>query len=409
MQVDSCSEIILEKRMLLSNWLSLIMIKKVSFLVRLISLLFFLLIFDHVYAQSKKDKVFQSLKVEVGLGSIYNDNILKYSDYYLTKFKNNEDSGRFHINTSDGLVLDQSIKISSTFLLFGHNKTIIDGSFSRQSYINNKIKTWNQIDFDLQQNITRRLIINLSYSYLPKFYIRHYRDDDWVDLYGYVPETFQPFEFSKNEYGFWIQHAFFNDKQTKLRLSFDYGQYYYNKHFTEYNSTNLNYGINIYQTVKKKIKLEVGYQFVNSDAKGYDATGETKDNSNDSDPSYKADEYSGGIKWSLPMVFQKSHDIDIDFGYKRSCYTTKHYLENDRLHAGRIDDLYKIGVNYEIRLSAPLTVTCFYKWYKQDSDTKAKENQELVSQEKDFTQQQYGLTLTYTFKDIKLSHSNSKK
>ncbi len=395
--------------MLFNNRLSLIIIKRACLPVKLILLLFFLLFFSHINAQSKKDKGFQSLKVELDLGSIYNDNILKYSDSYLTKFKNKEDEGRFHINTSDGLVLDKSLKLSSTFLFFGKNKTILDGSIARHSYINNKIKTWNQIDFGLQQHITKRLIINLSYSYLPKFYVRHYRDDDWVDIYGYVPETFQPFEFAKNAYGFWIQNSFFKNKQTKLRLSLDYGKYYYNQHFTEYNSNNLNYGINLYQTVKKKLKFELGYQFVTSKAKGFDGIQETKDNSDDSDASYESDEFSSAIKWTIPQFYYKPHNIGVDFEYKRSCFTTKHYLENDRIHAGRIDDLYKIGINYEVRLLEPLTVSVFYKWCKQDSDTRAEENKELVSQEKDYSQQQFGLTFNYIFKDIKFTRSNSKK
>ena len=395
--------------MLLSNRLSLMMIKKGCFLVRLIALIFFLLYFNRINAQTKKDKGFQFLKVELGIGSIYNDNILKYSNYYLTKFKNKEDEGRFHINTSDGLVLEQSIKLSSTFLFLGKNKTILEGSFARHSYINNNIKTWSQLDFGLQQQITKRLIINISYSYLPKFYVRHYRDDDWVAIYGYVPETFQPFEFSKNEYGFWIQNSFFKSKQTRLRLSFDYGTYFYNQHFTEYDCNNSNYGINLYQTVKKKLRFEIGYQFVISNAKGFDGIQENKDNSDDSDPSYKTDEYSGAIKWLIPQLYYKPHNIVVDFEYKRSCYTTKHYLENDRIHAGRFDDMYKIGINYEVRLSEPLTVSGYYKWYKQDSDTRAKENKELVSQEKDYTQQQFGIKFTYIFKDIKFSSSSSKK
>ncbi len=386
------------------------MIKKGCFLVRLITLLFFLLFFTRIYAQTKKkDKIFQFMKIELGLGAIYNDNILKYSDYYLTKFLNNEDEGRFHINTSDGVVLDESVKVASTFRFFGKKKTILEGSFSRQDYLNNKIKSWNQIDFGLQQYITNRLVVNLSYSYIPKYYVRHFRDEDWVDVYGYVPEAFQPFEFSKNGYGFWIQNAFFKNKTSKLRLSFDFEQYFYNKHFTEYDCYNLNYGLNVYQTIKKKLKLEAGYQFINSNAKGYDQPLETKDLSDDADASYKADEYSTAVKWALPNVFKRMHSIAADFSYRRSCFTTKHYLELDRLHAGRVDDLYKLGINYEMRLSEPLTVSVYYKWCKLDSDTRATVNKEYMSQEKDYTQQQIGLNFTYSFNEITFLRSKPKK
>lgn len=389
----------------------LIMINKGYYLLRLIPLLFLLLFFSRIYAQTtkkEKAKVFQFLKIELNLGAIYNDNILKYSDNYLTKFQNNEDEGRFHINTSDGAVLDQSIKLASTFLFFRKKKTILEGGFSRQEYLNNKIKTWNQIDFGLQQYITSRLVINLSYSYIPKYYVRHFRDEDWVDVYGYVPEAFQPFDFAKNEYGFWIQNTFFKKKKTKLRLSFDYEQYFYNTHFTEYDCNNLNFGAKFYQTIKKKLKVEVGYQFVDSKAKAYDEPQEIKEISDDADASYKADEFSGAIKWGLPNVFRRMHSIDADFSYRRSCFTTIHFLELDRLHAGRVDDLYKLGINYDFRISEPLTVSFYYKWYKLDSDTRAEENKEYVSQEKDYTQQLFGLKFTYIFKEITFHRSKPK-
>jgi hypothetical protein len=383
--------------------------KKGLFFVRMIPLLICLLCFGRVCAQSKKDKVFQSLKLELGLSPIYNDNILKYSDYYLTKFLNNQDSGRFYINTSDGVVLEQSIKIAPIFLFFGKNKTVFEGKFTRQTYINNKIKNWNQIDLGIQQYINRRIIINLSYSYLPKYYVRHYRDDDWVDIYGYTPETFQPFEYAKNEYGFWFQNAFFKKKNTRLRLSFDFEQYFYNEHFTEYDCNNMNYTFSFHQFITNKLKIETDYQFIVSNAKGCDDIQETRDNSDDSDPSYNADKYSGTIKWTLPVIYKKPHILTADFEYKRSCFSSKHYLEIDRMHAGRIDDLYKMGFSYEVRMSKPIAISVFYKWCKQDSDTKAEANKVYISQEKDYTQQQFGLSLTYVFNNVKFSRCGSEK
>jgi hypothetical protein len=384
------------------------MIKKKCF-VWLFSLLLFLLVSARIKAQSEKEKVFQGLDLELGLGSIYDDNILKYSDYYLTKFKNHEDSGRFHVNTTDGLIIDQSVKLTPTFLFFGKNKTVLVGDFDQQTYVNNKIKNWNKISVGLQQFIVKKLSIDFSYSYLPSFYVRHYYDEDWVAIYGYAPETYQPFEFSKNEYGFWIQNTFFKNLNTRLRLSFDFEQYFYNEHFIEYDSKNLVYGINLYQPVKKKFKFELGYRFISSNAKGYDEPGETKDSSDDSDPSYNADEYNGAIKYIFQPIFKRTSNINIDFTYKRSCYTTKHYLELDRLHAGRTDDLYKLKISYEIFLLKSLTLSGFYYWCKQDSDTRAEANKELVSQEKDYLHHQYGLTFKYIFRDIRFPHSDKNK
>jgi hypothetical protein len=383
--------------------------KKDLFFARLIPLLFFFFIFSSVSAQSKKNKVFKFLNIELGLGTIYNDNILEYSDYYLSKFLNKQDSGRFYINTSDGLVLDHSVKVASTFQFFGKNKTVLVGSFRRKSYVNNKIKSWNQIDFGIKQYFNWKITLNLSYSYIPKFYIRHFRDDDLVNIYGYTPETFQPFEFAENDYGLWIEKAFFKHNFTRLRFSFNYEQNFYNKYFTEYDCNNKIFAVRFYQSIRDKLKFKIGYQYIISNAKGYDGFQETKENSDDSDPSYKADEFSGTIEYPLPRIFNKQHTISVDFEYKRSCFSSKHYLEIDRIHAGRIDNFYKIEINYEMKLLRSLSISGFYKWCKRDSDTRAEANKVYLSQEKDYTQQQFGLALTYNFKDITFTRSRSKQ
>jgi hypothetical protein len=383
------------------------MINKIHF-VWLLPVILFLPDSLQVCAQSKKDKVFQGLSPELVLGTIYDDNILKYSDYYLTKFLNGEDSGRFHINTSDGLIIEPSLKLTATFLFLGKNKTILEGNFDQKYYVNNKIKNWNKGGIELQQFIIKNFSINFSYYYLPQFYVRHYRDDDWVDIYGYTPETYQPFTFSKNEYGIWLQNSFFKKKNTRVRLDFDYAQYYYNEHFTEYDSKNLTCGFSLYQTIKKKLKLEIGYRFINSNANGYDEPDETKDDSDDSDPSSNEDVYSGSVRWAFKPVFRRSGFLDVDFTFRRNCYITKHYLETDRLHAGRFDEQYKLKICYEILLFKSLKMSVFYYWCKQDCDTKAEANKEFISQERDYIQHQYGLKFTYTVRDIKFSHSEKK-
>jgi hypothetical protein len=79
------------------------------------------------------------------------------------------------------------------------------------------------------------------------------------------------------------------------------------------------------------------------------------------------------------------------------------------MHAGRIDRFYKIEINYEIKLLRSLSISGFYKWCKRDSDTRAEANKVYLSQEKDYTQQQFGLAVTYSFNDIRFTRSRSKE
>ncbi len=382
--------------------------KKISFAFWL--LLLFLFSFPSlIFAQSKKDSIFKGLDIDIALGTSYDDNILKYSDYYLNKFIVGEDSGRFHINSSDGLILNPSLKLSATFIFFGTNKTIVSGNINPQYYINNSIRNSNQLGVDLQQSMGKRISANFSYDYIPNSYLRHYRDNDWVDIFGYSPETYQPFSYSKNVYSLWLQRSFFKKRKTKLRLLFSYDEYFYNEHFTEYDCKNRAMGFKIYQTLFKKMSLDFGYRYITSNAKGYDELDETKYDSDDSDPSYNADEFSSSVKWAFNPILKRSSSIDFDFIYRRDCYTTNHYLENDKLHAGRFDNKYRFKISYEILLLRSFKMSLFYYINKQDSDTKAEANKNLVSLEKDYLQHQGGITFKYSFNDIKFKYSGNSK
>ncbi|MCK9399392.1 MAG: hypothetical protein M0Q51_05285 [Bacteroidales bacterium] len=347
-------------------------------------------------AQKKSRKKIMQFEAELQFATIYDNNILKYSDKYLERFLNNEDQGRFHIDTYDDVILFQSVDLSSTFRIFKNLKSKINFDFNNNLYVVNGIKNWYYATLGFQQYLTKRASLKIFYSYMPDFYVRHFRDDDWVDIYGYTPETFVPFGYSKDNFGFWIQNTFF--KNTRVKLSMDYSKYYYNKHYTEYDSKNFLYAVNLYQTVFKNLKLEIGYHFLTSNAKGYDERGETRENSNDSDASYEEDGYRFGITWQLPAIKKIDHDLDVELEFERRYFSSKHYLELDPEHAGRVDNNFQMAVTYNIKLNKSLKLSAFYNYFMRDTNTSAVENQVYLSAEKDYRQNQFGLKISYNLK-----------
>jgi hypothetical protein len=137
---------------------------------------------------------------------------------------------------------------------------------------------------------------------------------------------------------------------------------------------------------------------VTSDAKGYDQPGENKENSDDSDASYEEDGYRLGITWQLPRIKKFDHTLDAEFEFEKRYFTSKHYLELDREHAGRIDDVFQMDFTYSIKLSKSLKLSAFYNYYLRDTYTSAVENQEYLSAEKDYRQNQVGLKISYNLK-----------
>lgn len=371
---------------------------KYPFLFRLcflIILMFSILANGDALAQkkSKKKKKTSDWDIEFSLSSSYDDNVLKYSEKYLDRFMNHEDEGRFHISTYDDIILQPAIGASYTFRLFGKLKSQIDGDLKRSFYTINDINSWTYMSVGFRQYLPKELSFKIQYSHIPNYYIRHFRDDDWVDIFGYTQETFRPMAFAKDSYAFWIQNTFFNSTRAKLSLS--YMKYFYNSSFTEYDCDNMEYELKIYQPIHKKVKLVLGYQFTVSDAKGYDEAHESKATSNDSDGSFEEDQYSIGIDWNMPRIFHRYNTLDIDARLMKRYFSSTHYLEDDPTHAGRVDDNFRIYTTYTLKLNKRTELSVFYNWLYRESDTSAEANKEYLKNEKAYRQNQVGFKLAY--------------
>jgi len=346
-------------------------------------------------AQKKPKQKSLGIEAEIGISMTYDDNILKYSEKYLNRFMNHEDEGRFHIETYDDFIVSPSISLSRSFKFFGKKSTILNADFKPSFYTLNDINNWSVLNFGVRQNFAGKASFKLFYSYIPHYYIRHFRDDDWVVVHGYTPIAFQPYVFSKDTYGFWIQNTFF--KNSRVMFTFNFQKYFHNEHYTEYDSDNTLYRIKLYQPLHKKLRLELMYQFVHSDAKGYDGEGESKFLSDDADATYDEDGLSVGLVWTLPKIKKYTHNIQGECVVYRRCYTTEEYVEIDPLHAGRVDENFRFYFTYNIRLSKALSLAAFYKWYYRESGSGSEINDWFISDEKDYRQNQAGLEISYGF------------
>ena len=347
-------------------------------------------------AQKSKKKKSKLWSMEFRLASTYDSNILKYSDKYLQRFMNYEDEGRFTIKTYDDISLSPGMSISTTRKIFGKNNTKFSGKLYQNLYLNNNIKNWSTFGLIVQQYLPKKIWIKIAYNHIPEFYVRNFRDDDWVEVFGYIPQTFKPYSFSKDNYSLSIQKSFF--KATWVNLSFQLNEYFHNRHYIEYDSKNLLYGLKITQPITKTFRLSAGYQYTSSVAKGFDEEGETIETSDDGDASYVEDRFTLGLRWTLPKIFKKSNYLTVESRFQNLYYSTDNYLENDPIHAGRVDKNIRVYLNYNVRMNKAFRITAFYNSLYRDSTTEAVQNEQYLSDEKDYKQYQTGLRITYNFK-----------
>ncbi len=371
-------------------------IKDISFknkAIILFLIVFVFLLTNNAFAQKRSKKKSKNWRIEVGLASTYDNNILKYSDKYLDRFMNNEDDGRFHISTYDDLILNPTINTSYTFRIYKKLKSKIYLNLSTKIYTVNSIKNFNFASIAFRQDLSKKANFKLGYSYIPYFYIRHFRDDDWVDAFGYTKETFKPMGFAKDNFSFEIQNTFL--KNTRVKYYMAYMKYYYNEHYTEYNSTNFLSGIKVYQPINKSIKLALGYEFVTSNAQGYDELIETKETSDDSDGTYVSDLIIFGVNWKLPKLKKYSNSINVDSKFYKQYFSSMHFVEDDPTHAGRVDNNFRVYSTYKISLSKKMKLSLYYNYLFRKTISVSDYNMQYLSDEKDYNQSQIGIKITY--------------
>jgi hypothetical protein len=348
------------------------------------------------YGESKPKKQVKHWQADLAISPYYDSNILKYSDKYIQRFLNREDEGRFHINRYDDMVVQYSGGLSYENTFIKKLKTIfsVDASYNRYSF--NNVKDWSRFSIGWRQYFYSKSSFMFSYSYIPHFYVRHFRDEDWIAVYGYTPNTFQPYEFSKDDFSFWIQHYIF--EKTSVRLYASYYRYFLDKNNTEYDSNDYMLGFRVFHTLTKNLGINAGYKYYKSKAKGYDEPGETATTSDDVNADNYSHDYFVGLAYQLPKVFKMKNSISVDVNYERTFFTTDHFYEIDPIHAGRHDKVFDLELGYSITLPGKTEVSAFYALTTRKTGTPAAVNAEYISDEKSYNQYQTGIKISYSLK-----------
>ena len=332
-------------------------------------------------------------RAQIGLSTLYDDNILRYSDKYLGRFAWGEDEGRFHIETTDDLVFHTFLRLERSLAPLGDYPLTLATRVDFWNFSRNTIKNWWAFSLSARQELPEQFSMLAQYNYLPEFYVRHYSDDDWVRMIGLVPERFQRFSYARDEVRLTARRTLF--QSTGAAISYSLVRYYNNQHFTEYDSRNIVWEFGLSHPLLSTLRVNAGYMFTTSDAVAVDEPGETPATADDADGSYDEDAYSAGFTWRLPRLLGLTTRISMAGEYSRRFYTTLHFAQVDPQHAGREDLEYMATIEWNIRFDDHWELVVGYTWWQRDSRTAATENEPLLSDEKDYRKHQLELGVTY--------------
>jgi len=361
-------------------------------IIKVLQISIFVLLFCcNIFAQGKKKST--PWELQYTFASIYDNNILKYSDKYLGSFDSGLNNGRFHINSAGDVVLTNHLLLKKTFYLINGRKSIPSVVLRVKNYPQNSVKDFWSFRLGWRQYIGTSTSFKIAFGYIPNFYVRHYRDEDWTSKVGFTPESFRAFEFSKGEVSTWFRNYFF--KKTQTTFYFSYFWYSHSPDFIEYNSSNFIIGLRVKQTISKKLKVRGGYNFVTSSANGYDSIGESISNSDDFDASFVDHSLYAGVEIQMPKIFFPRSNLTLTGYYHHRIYTTTKSPDIDPIHAGRTDNVFNVIGMYKVRLVKYFEVAAYVAWNLRNSGSTFLQNEDVVPIEKDYNQFLLGLRFRF--------------
>ncbi len=319
--------------------------------------------------------------MQFSLSGGYDNNILRYSDKYIDRFNGGTDAGRFYINNPDGFIFRNEIELEKKLEVFGHT-AIPSANVFFKNYVGSSIKNFWMFDLGWRQWIAKKTSFKINFSYLPTYYVKHYRDKDLIPIFGYTDASFAPFEFSKKEIsGYFRNYPFI---KTQMTIFLEYSNYKYNENFREFDSNDYLAGILFKQELSKSLKAKIGFNYSFSDAKGYDQPGESKTNSDDVDASFNEHSIYTGVEIKLPEIIFFNNNLYLTGYYNKRIYESDKAVLIDQLHPGRKDNSFDIFAMYKVFILSYLDLSMIFNWQTRNSWSDNPANSLLVSDEKDY-------------------------
>ena len=199
--------------------------------------------------------------VDFNLENTYNSNILKLSDTDICRFKNENDTEKFKIETVDDLIVTvKAVTGIKHREFFGHTQ-IAKIVLNYDKYINNEMKDEIAIGIDTRRFFSRKVNFYLGYFYYPHIFVNRYR--------SVLDDAYHNFTYARNVYTgklTWKVHTKWN-----LNYKCEFSQVYYDEYFTEYDADNLKHTLGLTYLASQKVRIGARYSYKISSADGEDA------------------------------------------------------------------------------------------------------------------------------------------
>jgi len=332
--------------------------------------------------------------LRVSAGTVYNDNLLRFSSADIDRFDNFDERFATPMETIDDFEMEFSIRPSIRWR--APLNLMVDGDYNLKAVkrAQNSITDYQTHTFSVSvRPRVRGYKWSLGYRAfrIPSYYLRVYRDRDYNE---YHAARFMNWDHSAE-----IEYRLSSKAWLSLRAGI--GTYYYNEKFTEYDSeySEGTGGIRLY--LPAKVVLSGSYTRRISDNVGKDQafipqfnpeTSAISEDSEYGDSDFNEDEFRVRARRQLGFLTWADVDASLSYRLRRRVYTTNRSIVDDPFHRGRLDNRFEISPSFDVALTKQFSVNLYYLHEERDTES----DYEAVIQAKNFVRREYGMTLTYT-------------
>lgn len=325
----------------------------------------------------------------ITLDCIYDDNIYTIHGEAIEAFRIGNIDGLPRMGSADDFIFAPTIDLAAERRFWAMGKTRLRVKVKRWMYTANPIKTNTDFDFYVRQWFPGGKSLELYLHHAPEQYIRQLGDRS---PYGGVSED-REFRFARNIANLTWRH--FVNREFSYSVVVETNRRYYNKPFMENDIEAWEIrGSAAYRFFDRKLRASVDYSFEDAEGRGHDSVDETRDQSDDSDPSYHRDLYRLGLDLTTPWLEPIADDIGFTYLFMDYYYTTEKDLFDSPYQVGRRDKWTKIfgKAGKRLRRGVDLDFTFTYSERQVESPWYGD-----ITLDKDYISRRYSLALTYDF------------
>lgn len=325
----------------------------------------------------------------VGLDFIYDDNILTQSEGAIDIFLAGTDPAAYRIRSHDDLLIVPSLDLEARRTFFALGESRFRVRIKHWRYMWNPIKTNTDFDLLIRQYLGKRASLEFFANHAPEQYIR-----ELGDAAPFTDELYtqKDFRFTRNILNLTLRYQF--NRTYAGKFTVENNRRYYNQEFIEndVNALELRGNLNIRATSWLTADLDYGYEM--ADGRGRDTSLETRENSDDGDPSYNRDLYRLGLGIATPQLAPVVDSVSLACLFMDYYYTTEKDLFASPFQVARRDKWSKAFVTLNKRLTRDLSANAgfVYSWREVESPWYGD-----ITLDKDYDQHRYSLGLDYRF------------